>query len=184
MATPVKVHGRAKLTPMQRRSLLRLGLVAGAVIGLAGAGAALWTPGWSQGRLSAPARQLWTAVSRAVLDGLLPTEPQAQARALQGQLDRLDATLAGLPPATRAEVSRLLALLDLAPARLALTGLRASWAEATPTEVQAALQSMRQSDNATRQQIYHALRNLVNAAWMADAAAWSALGYPGPRDLV
>ena len=45
-------------------------------------------------------------------------------------LERLQATVAGLPPATRNELSQLLALLDLAPSRLALTGLRQGWAAA------------------------------------------------------
>jgi hypothetical protein len=43
------------------------------------------------------------------------------------------------------------------------------------------LQGLRTSSLSLRQQVYHALRDLTNAAWFADAAAWSAIGYPGQR---
>jgi hypothetical protein len=49
--------------------------------------------------------------------------------------------------------------------------------------VQSALQAMRSSRLELRQQAYHALRDLTNAAYFADAATWAALGYPGPRSL-
>lgn len=165
---------------MQRRSLLRLGAVASVTLGLAGAGAAWWIPGWRQGGFSPAARSLWRAVAQAVLDGLLPAEPAARSAVLDHHLDRLQATVAGLPPATRSELSQLLALLDLAPSRLALTGLRASWDGAAIEDVQAALQAMRLSDNSTRQQIYQALRDLTQAAYFAGADTWTPLGYPGP----
>lgn len=168
---------------MQRRSLLRLGLLASVTLGMAGAGVALWTPGWRQGGFSASARALWRAVAQAVLADLLPTEAAAREAALEQHLERLQATVAGLPPATRRELSQLLALLDLAPSRLALTGLRHAWATAGLDEVQAALQAMRLSDNSARQQIYHALRDLTQAAYFAGPATWGALGYPGPAPL-
>jgi len=168
---------------MQRRSLLRLGLLASVALGAAGAGVALWTPGWRQDRFSTSARALWRAVAQAVLADLLPTDAAAREAALDQHLDRLQATVAGLPPAARKELSQLLALLDLAPSRLALTGLRQGWAAADPQDVQAALQAMRLSDNTTRQQIYHALRDLTQAAYFASPTTWAVLGYPGPASL-
>ena len=51
------------------------------------------------------------------------------------------------------------------------------------TDLQQALQDMRTSGLAMRQQIYHALRDLTNAAYYADPKAWPMLGYPGPRAL-
>ena len=107
---------------------MRLGLLASVALGAAGAGVALWTPGWRQDRFSTSARALWRAVAQAVLADLLPTDAAAREAALDQHLDRLQATVAGLPPATRKELSQLLALLDLAPSRLALTGLRQGWA--------------------------------------------------------
>ncbi|MFD2450336.1 hypothetical protein [Ideonella paludis] len=123
---------------------------------------------------------MWSAVARAVLEGVLPSDPGVQRLALEHHLARLEGAIAGLAPATRTELSELMALLGTAPGRLALTGLSEPWAQATVPDIQAALQAMRVSDSDTRQQVYHALRDLTNAAWFADAGAWVALGYPGP----
>lgn len=165
---------------MQRRTLLKLGVGAGMAVALVGWGAAAWRPGWVEGRLSEDAKPMWSAVARAVLEGVLPSDPGVQKLALEHHLARIEAAIAGLAPATRKELSELIALLGVTPGRLALTGLSVPWAQATVPEVQAALQAMRVSDSDTRQQVYHALRDLTNAAWFADAGTWVALGYPGP----
>ncbi len=168
---------------MQRRHLLQLGAFAGLLVGATGAGVALWRPGVRDGRFTAEARLVFAAVAAAVLDGLLPREPAPRAAALQAHLARMDTTLAGLPPALQAEVAELATLLATAPTRLALTGLGDAWHEAPLADVQAMLQRLRVSSLAVRQQVFHALRDLTNAAWFADAAAWPGIGYPGPREL-
>ena len=61
-----------------------------------------------------------------------------------------------------------------------LAGLKTAWADADPAEIQASLESMRLSSLNLRQQIYHALRDLTNAAYYADPIAWPLMGYPGP----
>lgn len=169
--------------PMQRRTLLKLGVAGGAVLAVAGGGLALLRPGLVDGRLSAGGREVFAAVARAVLDGALPAEPAARQRVLAAHLDRLDDTVAGLPAAARGELSDLLGLLAAAPGRLAFAGLRPAWAEAGVAELQDALQSMRTSRLALRQQAFHALRDLTNAAYYADASTWAAIGYPGPREI-
>ena len=166
---------------MQRRQLLQVGAATALVLGAAGAGVALLQPGVRDGRFTPPARAVFAAVATTVLEGLLPAPGVARAAALQAHLDRLDATLAGLPPALQAEVTELATLLATAPTRIALTGLLPAWHEASPAQLQATLQALRTSSLSLRQQVYHALRDLTNAAWFADAAAWSAIGYPGPR---
>lgn len=168
---------------MQRRRLLQLGLASAAVLAVAGGSVALWQPGWQDGRLADSGRKVFRAVARAVLDGSLPPEAALQAEALDAHLRRLDAAIAAFPPATQAEISQLLALLAMPPGRLALAGLAADWPEASTGQIAAALQSMRHSSIVLRQQAYHALRDLTNAAWYTDPAAWSQLGYPGPLDL-
>jgi len=166
---------------MQRRTLLKLGAGSAAVLALAGGGLALLRPGLSQGRLSAAGREVFHAVARAVLDGALPSDDRARAVALEAHLQRLDETVAAFPPATQSELSQLLALLASTPGRLGLARLRPAWPDADVVEVQQALQGMRTSSLALPQQAYHALRDLTNAAYFADAATWSQLGYPGPR---
>lgn len=170
--------------PMQRRTVLRLGLVGGAALALVGGGAALFhEPAWRDGRLTASGRSVLGAVARAVLDGSLPDDGDAQRAALALHLERMDATLRAVAPATQREVGDLLALLALPPSRLALAGLAIDWPRADVWQVQSALQSMRGSRFALRQQVYHALRDLTHAAYFADSATWVRLGYPGPTTI-
>jgi hypothetical protein len=168
---------------MQRRTLLKLGLGAATVFAIAGGGVALLQPGLRGTRLADGARAVMRAVALAVLDGVLPDDADARQRAVSAQLARLEAAIAAFPAATRAELSQLLGLLASAPGRLALAGLATPWAEADTAAVQHALQKLRLSGLALKQQAYHALRDLTNAAYFSDPSAWAHMGYPGPTDL-
>ena len=169
---------------MQRRTLLRLGVAGGALLALAGGGAALlYEPGWRNGRLTSTGRGVLGPVARAVLEGSLPDSPAAMQAALAGHLDRMDATLRAMSPAIQGDVDDLLALLALAPGRVALAGLTTDWPRAEVAQIQAALQAMRTSRISLRRQAYHALRDLTHAAYFADSATWVQLGYPGPVQL-
>lgn len=162
---------------MQRRRLLKLGLGAAVVIGVAGAGVALIKPGLVDGRLSPGSRELMGAVARAVLGELLPAD------GVPAQLERLDAAIAGFPAATRKELSDALGLLGTAAGRYALVGLSRPWGEASPADIQQALDTMRLSTSQTRQQVYHALRDLNAIAFFIEPANWKTAGYPGPRAM-
>ena len=168
---------------MQRRTLLKLGLGATVLLTLVGGGLAMLKPGLVAGRLSAPARDLFGALASAILDGSLPAAPPQRDAAIAGHLQRLENTLGGFPAATQAELSQLLALLTSAPGRVALAGLHEDWSDASVAALQQALQGLRTSSLALRQQTYHALRDLTNAAYYADPQSWSLLGYPGPREI-
>lgn len=168
---------------MQRRSLLKLGVGAAALLALTGGGVALFQPGLRLGRLTAEGRRVFDAVARAVLEGSLPsTAPEARA-SLDAQLQRLDDVILAFPSATQAELSQLLAILATTPGRRLLAGLANDWPDASVRELQAALDDMRLSGISVRQQAYHALRDLTNAAFYADESSWPRLGYPGPRML-
>jgi hypothetical protein len=169
---------------MRRRTLLGLGLAGGALLAAAGGGLALMhRTAWRDGHLLDAGREVMGAVARAVLDGSLPADASAQARALEAHLSRLQSTVAGMPAHTQSELADLLALLALPPGRRALAGLAAPWPEASVADTQAALQSMRASSLMLRRQAYHALRDLTHAAYFADASTWPLLGYPGPPPL-
>jgi hypothetical protein len=169
---------------MQRRTLLGLGVAGAALLALAGGGAALmYERAWRDGTLLPAGRRVLAAVARAVLDGSLPNDAAAQATAIDGHLTRMQATVSALPPHTQSEVADLLALLSMPPLRVALTGLPSPWEQASVADVQAALQSMRQSSLLLRRQAYGALRDLTHAAYFADATTWPLLRYPGPRTL-
>jgi len=166
---------------MKRRTILQVGAATTLLLGLASAGMAWHQQAMtSEGRLTDRGRELFASVAAAVLQGLLPSEPTARQTALDGHLQRLEATIAGFPPAIRAEIVELAALLAHPAGRLGLAGLSKDWADAATTDIQAMLQSLRESRLALRQQVYHALRDLTNAAYLADRSTWELVDYPGP----
>ena len=166
---------------MERRSLLKLGVGAAALLALAGGGVALFQPGLAAGRLTDAGKTVFDAVARAVLDGSLPQATAEKRAALDAQLKRLDEVILAFPSAVQAELSQLLAIISTSAGRRVLAGLPTDWPDASAAEIQAAFDDMRLSGLAARQQAYHALRDLTNAAFYADAAAWPLIGYPGPR---
>ncbi len=166
---------------MQRRGWLQLGAVT-AVLAAGGTGwvAATWPQPRADDHFQPATADLLLGAGRAILDGLLPTvQPQAM-QALQTWLKAMAATIAALPPATQAELDLLLAALTHPAARLPLTGSALNWATAPTDELQQLLQQLRTSALAERQQVYHGLRDLCTAAYLADAERWPLLGYPGP----
>lgn len=168
---------------MQRRRLLKLGVGAAVVLGIAGAGIALIKPGLIDNRLGPDARALMRATAAAVLGELLPAAGPAREAALDAQLARLDAAIAALPAATRKELSDALGLLATAAGRYALVGLSSPWAEAPVQDVQQALDAMRLSRSNTRQQVYHALRDLNAIAFFTEPTNWKTAGYAGPVEI-
>jgi hypothetical protein len=167
---------------MQRRKLLQIGAAASLTLIAVGGGLVLMRPGAPAAELNADSRALFTAVAQAVLDGALPTGA-ARAAALTAHIARVQQTIRGFAPEVQKELAQLLGILCSAPGRRLLAGLATPWDSATVSEVQQALQDMRGSRLATRQQVYHALRDITNGAYFSDPAAWPAIGYPGPRDL-
>lgn len=165
---------------MQRRSLLKLGIASAVVLAVAGGTIALVQPGLINGRMSDSARSTVGALAKAILDGTLPTEPQAAQIAINGLLGRIDALIAGLPPHTQAELGQLLTILPTAAGRLGMVGLGTAWDKASTQEIRSALQSMRTSSLAVRQQTYGALHDIVSGTYFAGPENWSILAYPGP----
>lgn len=168
---------------MQRRTLLKLGVLSGAVFTLAGGAAAFLQQGLSQGKLSSTGREVFRAVGRAVLDGSLPADNPARQVALEALLGRIDELTLALPPHAQGELSQLLALLASPPGRRALAGLSDAWPFATETHIQQALQGMRVSSIALRQQAYAAMHDITAAAYFSDPSTWPQLGYPGPPPI-
>ena len=166
---------------MHRRTLLTLGVVSGAILAVAGTTIALIQPGRSAGRFTASGRALFTAVAQAVLGSLLPADASARSAALAAHVARVEATIAGLPPHMQAEFDELITVIGSAPGRFGLVGLTSDWAEADSAAVSEALESMRRSTLAVRQQAYHALRDVTNGSYFADPSTWAAIGYPGAR---
>ena len=167
---------------MQRRKLLQIGAVASLTLIAVGGGLVSMRPGGPEATLGAESRSLFSAVAQAVLDGILPSGA-TRATVLSEHLDRVQQTVSGFAPEVQKELAQLLSILCTAPGRRLLAGLASPWETASIDEVQQSLQGMRTSRLATRQQIYHALRDITNGAYFADPVAWQAIGYPGPRDI-
>lgn len=165
---------------MQRRTLLKLGVVSAVVLVVAGGAAALLSPGLQGGKLSIAGREVFRAVGRAVLDQSLPREHGPRQDALNGLLNRMDELTVALPPHAQTELSQLLSLLASAPGRRALAGLGDAWSLVTEARIQQSLQEMRLSGLVLRRQAYAALHDITAAAYFSDASTWPQLGYPGP----
>ncbi len=168
---------------MQKRHFLKLGMASAAALALVGGGLALVSPGLTDGKLSSAGQMVFMAVGKAVLDGSLPKERKAQNTALAGMLSRIDGLVASLPRHAQSELSELLAVLASGAGRHALAGLSQDWTGASVAQVQAALQEMRTSSLAMRQQAYHALHDIVGGAYFSDPSTWVQLGYPGPMKI-
>ena len=165
---------------MQRRTLLKLGVVSAAVVAGAGALVSGFQPGVQAARLSAAGRRVFTGIARAVLDGTLPVEAVAHKQAIDGLLERIDGLIESLPEPTQAELSQLLGLLATPLGRRGLAGLAPVWDDASVVDIQQALQFMRTSSLDLRQQAYHALHDMVGGAYFSHPGTWAQLGYPGP----
>ncbi len=169
---------------MQRRRLLKFGVVSATVLGVVGS-ATLWLQGMqTQGKpLTQSAFDVLATVSAVLLAGTVPAEAQVHASTLSNYRARLTETVSGLPPASQLELGRMLSLLASAPGRRLLSSLGTHWPLASQEEIRSALETMRRSRVMLRRQIYHALRDLARAAWYADPTTWVELGYPGPRSI-
>jgi hypothetical protein len=128
-------------------------------------------------------RTMLAAIAAVILAGALPPPVDARKSAIDTLMLDLDRALAGLNPSTQEEVRELFSLLNFAPARWLIAGVHKRWSEAGADDITAFLQDWRLSRWQLLQSAYHALHELMFAAWYAQPAAWPAIGYPGPPAL-
>lgn len=177
------LQAHEKLHAMQRRTLLTLGVASAAVLMLVGGAVALLQPGLRGGTLTSAGREVFAAVGRAVLDRSLPQGERELQNALNGLLSRVDALVQALPPHAQGELSQLLSVLASTAGRRTLAGLDSPWPLPAIADIQQALQGMRLSRLALRQQAYAALHDITTSAYFSDAVTWPLLGYPGPLKI-
>ena len=168
---------------MQRRTWLKLGIVSAAALAVVGGAAVLIQPGLERGALTATGKSVFRAIGLGVLDKTLPEQPAAKEAALIGLLSRIDILISALPPHAQAELSQLVSVLGSGAGRLALAGLNTPWANASVQDIQAALQGMRFSSLALRQQAYAVLHDITAGAYFSEPDTWVLLGYPGPLKI-
>ncbi len=168
---------------MQRRTWLKLGIASAAALAVVGGAAVLIQPGLERGALTVSGKSVFRAIGMGILDKTLPEQPAAKDAALTALLGRVDVLISALPPHAQAELSQLVSILGSGAGRIALAGLSAPWDNASVEEVQAALQDMRFSKLALRQQAYAALHDITAGAYFSEPATWTLLGYPGPLKI-
>ena len=168
---------------MQRRTLLKVGIVSSIGLALLGGAAASIQPGFERGALTSAGREVFRSICNGVLDKTLPEEAAARRAALDGLLNDIGVLLSALPAHAQAEVSQLLSILSTAAGRYGLAGQSMPWATAAPEQVQTALQNMRFSSVAVRQQAYGALHDIAAGAYFSKSENWAMLGYPGPLKI-
>jgi hypothetical protein len=159
---------------VDRRQFLKVGMAGTAVLTAAG----VWA-----GVHSADADEedaMLAAVAAAILDGMLPDDPPARARALGDAVAGVRQAVAGLSAAAQGEVGELFALLSSSPGRIFLARLWPHWREAPVEQVAAFLDRWRHSRFDLMRAAYAALHDLVLSGWYGDARRWEAIGYPGP----
>jgi hypothetical protein len=124
-----------------------------------------------------------TAISAALLVGMLSGQPAARTEALSSTVAGVRQAVAGLPPHLQSEIADLFSLLRFSLTRRFLAGVSAPWAEAREEDVAAFLESWRHSRFSLLQTAYGALHDLVLGAWYARPEHWAAIGYPGTPEV-
>lgn len=181
---------------MQRRQLIKVGLIGAAVLGTVSLFTARpWEPSAAANGAtdaSAPppvppqphtllawsheAQALIGAVALVVLGPACTGSEQDRQRAVEG----VKVAVSRLSPSAQREVGELLSLLTFAPARALAAGIWTDWQHACGPDVAAFLQRWRTSRLGLLQSGYHALHDLILGSWYADPQSWAGIGYPGP----
>lgn len=166
---------------VSRRSFLKLGLGASAVLATAGLTATL--SGCSSDSPASGFQVLRDSdipMLSAIMSTLVGPHPAMNQRNLNAAIAQLDLTLAWTSAAVQKQVTDLFGMLSMGVTRGPLTGIWGSWENATPAEVQSFLDRWRDSRLDMLRQGHSALNQLLQMAWYALPVSWEAAGYPGP----
>jgi hypothetical protein len=167
-----------------RRQFIKVGVAGAAVLA-----AARWldapqaAPAKGYRALDARSAAIAAAFIPVVLDGSLPDEPQARARAIGEVVAAFDRAVAGLSPSVQEEMQQLFSVMRFPPTRIALTGLWVAVEDSPREEIAAFLRRWRFSRFDIQRAGYQALTQLLQAAWYDNPSSWLAIGYPGPPSL-
>jgi hypothetical protein len=166
---------------MRRRRFLQLGLFGGALLAVSGTGLALFP----SRRAHVPRRpllhldELEFAILAAVAARVIAV-PGADPVAIAHDCD---AVLDLNAPESRADVKRLLRLLENGLAGLLLDARPSNFTRLDGAAQDAALYAFRDSRLVARRSGYHALKKLCAASFYSHDSTWSAIGYPGPPTI-
>ena len=168
---------------LSRRSLLKIGLLGGAVLATAGVTVALvdrFASAPAQGHLALRPADLpiLAALVPVMLEGAV--EPTRLSDAAQNTIQGLDHQLAHLSPEMLKLTRQMLDVLALPVTRGPLTGIWGGWESASPEAVRHFLARWENSALALLRMGHASLLQLVMMAWYAQPESWAHCGYPGP----
>jgi hypothetical protein len=168
---------------LSRRSLLKIGVLGGAVLATAGVTVALvdrFASAPAQGHLALRPADLpiLAALVPVMLEGAV--EQTRLSDAAQNTIQGLDHQLAHLSPEMLKLTRQMLDVLALPVTRGPLTGIWSGWESASPEAVRHFLARWENSALALLRMGHASLLQLVMMAWYAQPESWAHCGYPGP----
>jgi hypothetical protein len=120
------------------------------------------------------------ALVPVVLAGALPADEAARRAAITEVVAAFDRAVAGLSIPVQQEIGELFSFLHTPPLRVAFAGLWSPLEDSSPAEIREFLLRWRDSPFDLQRASYHALTQLIQAAWYGNSSSWAAIGYPGP----
>jgi len=170
---------------MNRRQLLKAGMVGGILLAAGGA----WIA-WRDLRAADdgdPARDriasIVGALAPVILAGMLPSDSAERSAGIARVVAGVRSVILEFPDAVQQEIADLFRTLDIRFARRILTGIADEWPDATHADIAAFLERWRVSRSGLLQSGYFALHDLVFGAWYSAPVTWAAIGYPGPPNV-
>ncbi|AEA86006.1 hypothetical protein [Stutzerimonas stutzeri] len=168
---------------MNRRTLLKVGLLGGAILAAGGllgrcAGATAAGPASGFAVLREADLPLLHRLVPLLLDGAVAAEHMPQA--VQATLSSLDQGLDHLSPALAVQVRQLFDVLGQPLTRGPLTGIWGDWSQASDDQLRTFLLRWQNSSLALLRQGHASLLQMILMAWYACPASWAHCGYPGP----
>ncbi len=169
---------------LARRQFIKVGIAGAALLAVARLlDRPLAAPAAKYRVLADQDARMIAALAPVVLAGSFPEEAEARSRVIREVVESFDRAVFGLSLAVQGEIAQLFSFLNFAPTRLAFAGLWTPVEEASGEDLKAFLLRWRASRFDLQRASYHALTQLIQAAWYDNRASWAAIGYPGPPAL-
>jgi hypothetical protein len=171
---------------LDRRELVRRGLVGTILIAAAGAAGAFWWP--TRHRKPRSGLRVFDETEASILSAVAATvlgiEPGAPSSDEVDVVGRVDALLALSPVAVRREFARLLRVFENGATGLLTATGWTSFTAASPASREARLRAWQTSRIALFRTGFQAMKRLCAACYYSSPVSWAAIGYPGPPDIL
>ena len=167
---------------MNRRTLLKRGLLGGALLLLGGGGTLALLPSKDEGAPTEPLLAL-DAKGFNVLVAIASRVVTAKGADPIAIAQGVDKALSSAVIETQQDINKLLGLFENALPGFLFDGRVTPFTKLDPQSQDKVLQSWRNSRLALRRTGYHALRKLCLATWYSNEASWAPIGYAPPSGL-